>query len=82
MGKELPQLALEFLVVELVDMVKIRLAASFGVVEPVGRGDDELAVRRQDSLHLGQETLPVFQVFDNLERDDNVKRSREGTGAR
>ena len=36
-GKALFELALEFFVVELVDVEKIRLGASFGVVEPVGR---------------------------------------------
>ena len=74
-GKTRFQLGAELLEFEFVDVERVGAfaPARFGVVELVGRGDDELAGGRQHAARFRQELAPVVQVLDHLEGHHQVE---------
>src|SRR6185295_18284843 len=61
--------------IELVNVERIGSvgAARLGVVEPVRRGDDQLAGGREHAAGLREEAAPVFEMLDHLERDYEIE---------
>ena len=73
--KDAAQLALELLEIELVHVERVGPGgpARFGVVELVGRGNDELSGGRQHAPRFQQEFAPVVEVLDDFEGHHQVE---------
>ena len=73
--EELLELAGEFVEIEFVNVEGVGAlgAARFGVVEPVGRGDDQLAGGSQHAPDFLEKVPPVFQVLDDFEGDHQIE---------
>src|ERR1039457_4062061 len=73
--EELFELAGEFVEIEFVNVERVDAvrAARFGVIEPVGRGDDQLAGGRQHALDFLQKGPPVCQVLDDFEGHHQIE---------
>ena len=67
--KKLPELLREFLEIEFVNVERVGAlhTARFGVIQPVGRGDNQLPGRGQHTPDFLQKVPPVFQVLDHFE---------------
>ncbi len=75
MWKELPELLREFLEIEFVNVERIGAlrAARLGVIQPVGRGDNQLPGGSQHPPDFLQKVPPLFQVLDDFECDHQVE---------
>src|ERR1035438_10138398 len=73
--EELFELAGEFVEIEFVNVERVGAegAARFGVIEPVGRGDDQLAGGRQHAPHFLEKGPPVCQVLDDFEGHHQIE---------
>src|ERR1017187_7106616 len=73
--KELLELAGEFVEIEFVNVEGVDAvhAARFGVIEPVGCGDDQLAGGSQHAPHFLEKGPPVCQVLDDFEGHHQIE---------
>ncbi len=71
-GRQFSAELVEFKLVR-VKGVLSRATARFGIVELVGRGDDELSGGRQYAPHFQQKLPPGGQVLDHLKRHHQVE---------
>jgi hypothetical protein len=73
--KELPELLSEFVEIEFVNVkwVGALRAARFGVIQPVGGGDNQLPLQSQHPPHFLQKVPPLFQVLDHFECDHQIE---------
>src|ERR1017187_859402 len=73
--KELLELAGEFVEIEFVNVEGVGAVhtARFGVIEPVGCGDDQLAGGSQHAPHFLEKGPPVCQVLDDFEGHHQIE---------